>query len=177
MLPAEAEGGVALTRLDRDEQLLRKIFEAGIAGYLHYHLDRHDGWSVRRNRHFHWTKEQPSLSHSTLMPGMRADIVLEQGDRRIVVDTKFTSILGRPHHDVVRFKSTHIYQLYSYLRSQEGFCSQADRAEGLLLYPSLGPVLDEAVILHGHRIQFVTLDLTLPSPELGPKVLKTIIAD
>lgn len=177
VLPAEAEGGATVTRLARDERLLREIFEAGVAGYLRHHLHGRDGWSVRPQRRLEWPAEAPTPGLAALLPGMCADIVLERGPRRIVVDTKFTGMLAPRHRGGDGLKSGHIYQLYSYLRSQEGSCPVADRAEGLLIYPSLGRALGEAVTLHGHRIRFATLDLTLPAGELGASLIDTVKGD
>lgn len=177
VLPAEAEGGTTVTRLARDERLLRKIFEAGVAGYLRYHLHGRDGWSVRPQRRLKWPVEDPTLGLVALMPDMYVDIILERGPRRIIVDTKFTGMLALRQWSGDGLKSDHIYQIYTYLRSQEGVCARAERAEGLLLYPSLGRALEEAVTIQGHRIRFATLDLTLPAADLGASLISIVMGD
>jgi len=61
---------------------------------------------------------------------------------------------------------------YSHLilrRRAVGFCSEAmvaERAEGILLYSSIGRTLDESVIIQGHRIRFVTVDLALRATKI-----------
>lgn len=174
VLPSEAEDRGAVTRLSRDEHLLRKIFEAGIAGYLRHHLDRRDGWSVRPQRSLSWQASEATPGLGAILQGMVADIVLERGARRIVVDTKFTTMLTRGRFDREVLKNDHIFQLYAYLRSQEGLSPLADSAEGLLLYPALGSEQSESVLINGHRLRFASIDLSQPSLALGEKI-RTIV--
>jgi 5-methylcytosine-specific restriction enzyme subunit McrC len=87
--------------------------------------------------------------------------------RRIVIDTKFTAILTKGQYGAHTFKSSNLYQIYAYLRSQAGRGnSLCDKAEGILLYPSLNEDVDEAVDVQGHRIRFVTVNLALKSSEV-----------
>jgi 5-methylcytosine-specific restriction enzyme subunit McrC len=103
------------------------------------------------------------------MPTMITDIILEntQEERRIIIDTKFTDVLTKSQYGGERFKTGHIYQLYSYLRSQESsddplsLCS-----DGILLYPSVGVEIDETALIQDHRVRFVTIDLARPSAEV-----------
>ena len=101
---------------------------------------------------------------------MKTDIILEniQEIRRIIIDTKFTEILTRPQYGGSRFKSSHLYQLYSYLRSQEEPPNDpmSLSAEGILLYPSVGLDIDETALIQGHRMRFVTVNLARSSVEV-----------
>lgn len=67
---------------------------------------------------------------------IRTDVVLEHVStgRRVVIDTKFTSIVTRGWYREERLRSGYVCQIYAYLRSQVG-CSDslADHASGLLL--------------------------------------------
>jgi 5-methylcytosine-specific restriction enzyme subunit McrC len=84
-----------------------------------------------------------------------------------VIDTKFTAIVTSTAYRDSVLKSGYIYQIYAYLRSQErGSDHFADTAEGLLLHPSVGFDVDEAVRIQGHNIRFATLDLMAPSHEI-----------
>jgi 5-methylcytosine-specific restriction enzyme subunit McrC len=48
VLPSETSGDARLSRLDRDEQLLRRIFEKAVAGLYKHALHGRDGWRVDR---------------------------------------------------------------------------------------------------------------------------------
>jgi 5-methylcytosine-specific restriction enzyme subunit McrC len=97
-----------------------------------------------------------------LLPSMAADLVLDsEPSRRIVLDTKFTNIVTPGQFGGEGLKSAHIYQLYAYLRSQTGKGDPiADCAEGILLHPAVDRHMDEAVTIQGHRLRFITVDLT-----------------
>ncbi len=66
----------------------------------------------------------------------------------------------------------YIYQVYADLRSQE---SDGDplsaNASGLLLHPSVGEMVDEAVVIQGHAIRFATVDLAVPARAIRSQLL------
>ena len=112
---------------------------------------------------------------------MQTDIVLEHphsaedpaaGRRRIVIDTKFTSILKSGHHRDRTLDSGYIYQMYAYLRSQECDTNPRSRnSTGILLHPSVGVDFDEAAIIQGHEIRFATVDLAADSRTIRRQLL------
>src|SRR3546814_20981780 len=104
------------------------------------------------------------------LPIMVTDIVLENTSevQRIVIDTKFTSILTPARYGGQRFKTDHLYQLYAYLRSQERTDDPLSvAADGMLLYPAIGLDIDETALIQGHRIRFVTIDLRSEERRVG----------
>lgn len=104
-----------------------------------------------------------------ILPGMASDIILEcpAQDRRIIIDTKFTSIFSSSQHREAILKSGYIYQLYTYLRSQERPEDPVSyAATGLLLHPTVGGDVDETVRTQGHELRFATVDLTAATAEI-----------
>ncbi|QPB22004.1 5-methylcytosine-specific restriction endonuclease system specificity protein McrC [Rhizobium sp. 007] len=173
VLPSEKAGATRLTGLNRDEHLLRQIFEQADFGFYRHELHGRDGWAVSRQTQFRWSASEPTDGLHAILPVMRADIFFRKGtDRRVVLDTKFTGILAPRSHGSEGLKSAHIYQLYAYLHSQAGLGDDcADRAEGILLHPSIKRHIDEAVTIQGHRFRFVTVDLSLHPGELRQSLL------
>ena len=172
VLPAEAEGDARATRLDRDERLLRQIWEKAVANLYRHELG---GARVRVHPGLGWSAQDPTAGMKSLLPGMEADVIVEGPGGRTVVDTKFTSILVARQHGGDSFKSAHLYQLYAYLRSQAGRGdAAADSARGLLLHPSLERHVDESVTIQGHRIRFATIDLTAPGQEIRAALLNLV---
>ena len=107
-------------------------------------------------------------------PMMVTDIILEneQEDRRIIIDTKFTNILTRSQFgDGQRFKTGHIYQFYSYVRSQERDDDPRSlNCEGVLLYPAVGFDVDEVAEVQEHLVRFATIDLAAPTSTVVEKL-------
>ncbi len=96
------------------------------------------------------------------MPGMISDIILEHAEqrKRLIIDTKFTSVFGRSQHRAAVLKSGYIYQMYAYLRSQERVADALSlTASGIFIHPSIDIDLNESVCIQGHELHFVTVDL------------------
>lgn len=173
VLPAEIEGLNKLNRLERDEARLRKIFEDAIAGFYRHELRPCDGWHVHPQARLYWNGSCATPGIADLLPSMAADIIIDRRDRqRTVIDTKFTGILTVGPYGNDRLKSGHIYQLYTYLRSQEGLHPLSSRAAGILLHPSLNRELDERVTIQGHELRFATVDLSLPGDGIRQRLLQ-----
>ncbi|MDM9621107.1 5-methylcytosine-specific restriction endonuclease system specificity protein McrC [Rhizobium sp. S96] len=177
VLPAESEGTEQVPGLVRDEFLLRRIFEQAVAGFYRHEIHGRDGWSVDSQTQFEWEAHDPTDGLHAILPIMKADVVLrKRSERRIVLDTKFTGILTSRYHGGEGLKSAYLYQIYSYLRSQAGMGDEcADRAEGILLHPSIHRHVDEAVTIQGHRVRFVTVDLSAHPSDLRRSLLDIIM--
>lgn len=160
--PQDGTGQGLLHAPELTEGRLRTLFEAAAGGLYKAALPT-PSWNVKTGTHLSWPVSSLSPGMPALLPRMKIDIMIhhQDTDHRTIIDTKFTSILGSSHYGTDRFKSSHLYQLYSYLRSQE---RPEDRASltssGLLLYPSTGAHIHEAVSLQGHRMALATVDLT-----------------
>jgi 5-methylcytosine-specific restriction enzyme subunit McrC len=169
VLPCEEAGAHALTRIERDEILVRKIFEKAVGNFYTANLDTNSGWRVFAGRRLKWPQDAPTPGIESILPGMKTDIILENrtAHRRIVIDTKFTSIFTSTEYRAALLKSAYLYQIYAYLRSQEGTGERLiENAEGIVLHPTIDADVDEAVTIQGHRIRFVTVNLMRPSAEI-----------
>ena len=169
VLPTEKPGVRPLLRAQREETNFRKLFEKAVGNFYAAELPREDGWRVFPGKQLTWQVMSSSAGISTFLPIMITDIILEnvQDSRRIIIDTKFTEVLTRARYGGSRFKTGHLYQLYSYLRSQERTNDPKSlTAAGILLYPSVGMDIDETALIQGHQIRFVTVDLALPTAEV-----------
>ena len=103
---------------------------------------------------------------------MKTDIVLEHpaSARKIVIDTKFTQLLIKGQYREESLRSSYLFQIYAYLRSQVDRGTGRGLTDGLLLHPSVGKHIDEAVRIQGHLIRFATVDLTADAQDIrtGP---------
>jgi 5-methylcytosine-specific restriction enzyme subunit McrC len=169
-MPTEKEGRHSLPRLDRGRIILNQVFEKFVASFYKISLR---GWEVRPQKCLDWNAEKSS----DFMPSMRVDVSLTEkaSGRRIALDTKFTaaSLISSRWGSSI-FDSSHVYQIYAYLRSQEQLSESDRRAAGILLYPTAANSLDEAVEVQGHTIYFKTLDLSSNWQDIETRLLSIV---
>lgn len=177
-IPTEGVGQSRLPGSDRDEVWARRLFEAAVGGFYDTVLSP-KGWWVKTGRRLDWQIEDATLGIPEILPSMKTDIVLEspatydtQNRTRTVIDTKFTEIVRVGQYGNISLSSGYIYQIYSYLRSQE-HCGDPPSldAAGLLLHPAIEGDVDEAVTIQGHRIRFATVDLAGDSLAIRNRLL------
>ncbi|HHQ4895941.1 TPA: 5-methylcytosine-specific restriction endonuclease system specificity protein McrC [Aeromonas veronii] len=175
-LPTEATGAKQLSLPDRDITWIRKLYEKGIAGFYDVVLSK-SGWRVDAGKTMSWQIERKTLGIDKILPTMRTDIILDHSDagRRIVIDTKFNSVVKRGWYREETLRSGYLYQIYAYLRSQEGKGDPlAKNASGLLLHPSVGYMVNEAVVIQNHEIRFATVDLGSSAREIREQLLQVL---
>lgn len=153
---------------DREATWVRRLFERAVGGFYEVVLSP-QGWRVLCGGTMGWQIEQRTAGIDKILPTMRTDVVLDHPStgQRIVIDTKFTSIVTSGWYREETLRSGYVYQIYAYLRSQVG-CGDAlaDHASGLLLHPAIGQMVDETVVIQGHRIRFATVDLTASTSDI-----------
>lgn len=177
-IPAEVSGANVLTLPDREVTWVRRLFERAVGGLYEVVLSP-QGWRVKCGGALGWKIEQKTAGVDKILPSMRTDVVLDHPStgRRIVIDTKFTSIVTSGWYREETLRSGYVYQIYAYLRSQVGRGDAlADRASGLLLHPAIGLSVDETVVIQGHAIRFATVDLSASATEIRTQLMNVCAA-
>jgi len=179
MLPTETSGANFLALPDREATWVRRLFERAIGGFYNVMLSS-DGWKVKCGGTLGWQVSHKTAGIESIMPTMRTDIVLDHpgSGRRIVIDTKFTSIVTTGWYREETLRSGYMYQIYAYLHSQFGRGDRlADSASGLLLHPAIGVMVDETVVIQGHSIRFATVDLSASSMDMRSQLMSLTKSD
>jgi 5-methylcytosine-specific restriction enzyme subunit McrC len=173
-LPTESPGSKLFALPDREIKWVRHLYEKAVAGFYDIVLSQ-KGWRTEAGKGLDWLIDEKTSGIDKILPAMRTDIILNhvQSRQRIVIDTKFTSILTKGWYRKESLRSGYIYQIYAYLRSQVGKGDPLDEhASGLLLHPSIGEEIDETVVIQGHKIRFATVDLAAPTGDIRRQLLK-----
>jgi len=176
-LPTETSSGNVLALPDREATWVRRLFERAVGGFYEVVLSP-QGWRVLCGGTMGWQIEQKTAEIEKILPTMRTDVVLDHSStgRRIVIDTKFTSIVTNGWYREETLRSGYVYQIYAYLRSQVGRGDAlADCASGLLLHPAISRMVDETVVIQGHHIRFATLDLTATPADIRAQLLRLCV--
>ena len=169
VLPTEEAGSHTFSGIEREERIVRHLFERAIGNFLAAEMSGNDGWRVYQGQKLYWAFEAATAGIRAILPNMKTDIVLENAAQgsRVVIDTKFTEIVTTTAYRDAVLKSGYIYQMYAYLRSQEEPANPLTLdAEGILPHPTVDCDLDETVRIQGHDIRFLTVDLALPTADI-----------
>jgi len=168
LIPGERSGGATAYKADATPHLMRRLFEKAIANALRIELEP-QGWQVRAGKRLSWPVNRGSSNVLSYLPSMQTDIELTHHaqKRKVVIDTKFTHIFAASQYRDEVLRSGYLYQLYTYLRTQEEIgLEKGWRSEGMLLHPQVDGVIDEHIDLQGHRMRFKTIDLNCSAQEL-----------
>ncbi|MFL9880582.1 5-methylcytosine-specific restriction endonuclease system specificity protein McrC [Herbaspirillum rhizosphaerae] len=173
LIPSEQAGSSHALAEDANVHLVRRLFEKAVANALRMQM-RPLGWQIQSGRKLRWPIDHACDAIREHLPGMQTDIELVNADqkRKLVIDTKFTQIFGATRYREEVLRSGYLYQLYTYLRTQEAELQiQGLRSEGMLLHPQLGEALDAYIDIQGHRMRFKTIDLMGSAEELERQLL------
>ena len=178
VLPTEDIGNSYLLTPDREGIKLSNLFEKAVGGFYDVVLP-HTKWNVSLGKHLYWNEH--AVNDERILPGMVVDIMLEktntttQTKSRIIIDTKFQDIVSENEYGKTIFKSSNIYQIYAYLRSQERKSDPPSlTSTGILLHPSLGKNVDKSVTIQGHKIRFATVDLATNTADIRKRLLELV---
>lgn len=167
LMPRETPNDIFLPELNRDSFILYDIYEKFVAEFYKLRLSE---WNVWPQRTVQW----PSKIYSKYLPVMKPDLTLRHRKTKclIILDTKLTkSSLVKGQWENITFNQEHLYQIYAYVKSQEGISKNHLSATGILLYPSVDWSLKEKVAIQGHEFRWETVDLSKPWEDIEKELI------
>ena len=173
-LPTEFDGYFHLTTPDTQMKWLRKLFEKAIAGFYSVVLDKKK-WRVSAGDQFRWQVSQETAGIGSILPKMKTDIIIKNlnSGLQLVIDTKFNSITMKGWYRAITLRSSYIYQMYAYLRSQEKTGDKLSLSSiGMLLHPSIDCEVNEKVTIQEHPIRFCTVNLGETATAIRKRLLQ-----
>ena len=178
-VPTEASGHFYFDSPERQKGgWIRQLFENAVGGFYEVVLSRQK-WQVYRGKRIYMPVADGTCKIESYLSSMETDIELEsQGapKHRIVIDTKFTSILRRNQYDQERFKREYVFQMYTYVRSQEDAANPISlNSSAVLLHPTIDLDIDEAAHIQGHEFRFLTVDLAANTQTIREQLLRVTV--
>lgn len=171
-MPTESVGTSYLPPIDRDTLSLSTIYELFVTNFFRVHLK---GWNISAQPVLSWHEIHPNQ----FLPSMKPDLILEDitSGQIIILDTKFTArSLVTNRWGVDKFDSSHLYQIYAYLKSQEHLSDQHRWASGILLYPAINQTrLSESITIQDQTIRIEAVDLADEWQRIEQRLLDVIL--
>lgn len=166
------EGGQIKTFNDLlyDDTRMGDVFERFVRNF---YKSEQSTYAVTSER-ISWMVEEGDLQSLALLPSMRTDVSLRSSNRTLVIDTKYYSQTLTGFHGKEALRSSHLYQLFAYLKNMESTGGNDAAAEGILLYPTVTREVAMKARIHSHVVQAQTLDLRMPWADIRDRLLSII---
>jgi 5-methylcytosine-specific restriction enzyme subunit McrC len=134
-----------------DDQYMSTLYEKFILCYYQQHYPQYKAAA----KQITWDTEDKAI----FLPSMQSDTMLQDGDRRLVIDAKYYTRIMSQYHDKAIMRSGHLYQIYTYVHNEDK--AGTGLVDGMLLYAktdeSMMPGFDYMV--GGNRMSVKVLDL------------------
>jgi 5-methylcytosine-specific restriction enzyme subunit McrC len=169
-MPGASDRKALMPVLDHELLVFYKIYERFVANFYRFHLK---DWEVNAQKRLDWHARE-SNEH---LPLMVPDLMLQErsSGKMLILDTKFTAhSLVENQWGKVIYDSSHLYQVYAYLKSQEHLSEAHRAASGILLYPAVGERVSERVRLQDHVIRIESIDLAAPWQEIETQLMEVV---
>ena len=165
----DGEGGSFAAVLDNDQEM-SALFEKFIKNFYR----REQSLYAVTSEHIQWKMTGDEVSQLHLLPQMLTDVSLRSKERTIIIDTKYYSRTLTSRFDAKKLHSANLYQIFAYLKNLEDRPGPDARADGILLYPTVGDRVDFRAPIDGHCIRAKTIDLRLPWAEIRSGLLDVL---
>lgn len=152
LLQTESKGDVKLMKF-LDNQRMNRLYEKFI---LNYFKKEHREVNASASQ----IKWQLDDDEDYLLPRMQSDIMLEYGNKVLIIDAKYYGNVLQSYYEVKTIHSGNLYQVFTYVKNKQ-LESKNGEVSGMLLYAKT----DEEILpnntykMSGNTISVKTLDL------------------
>jgi 5-methylcytosine-specific restriction enzyme subunit McrC len=154
LLQTTKEGEYQLSTWLQDEEMHRLYERFVLAYYRRHHPELHPAAS-----YVEW--DIPSYEDKGLLPTMKTDITLSNGERKLIIDTKYygRTMQTNSMFNSTTFISSNIYQIFTYVKNSDK--AGTGQVAGALLYAKTDETLtpDHEFTMGSSKISLRTLDL------------------
>ena len=138
LMLSENKGTYRFINILDDDKTMQNIYELFIFKFYKYHLEMKDRlYSVKYQTQLNW---ELFNGNQEILPKMRLDILLENENKSIIIDTKYYSDYVSSYRDgKATLISNNMYQMYAYMNH----INSNKSITGMLLYPLTDEPIDE----------------------------------
>ena len=170
MLQTTEDGAYKLITFS-DEHMERLYEKFILEYYKQHHPELHPAAPVIEWDH----TEEPDSQMIQLLPKMKTDIVLEKGDKTLIIDAKYYGKAMIQNYSKETLRSAHLYQIFAYVKNMDK--NNTGNVSGLLLYAKTEEEVfpdGEPFVIGGNSIGAKTLDLNQEFKEISYQLDKIV---
>ena len=150
-----------------DEQRMCRLYEKFI---LEYYRKEFKNQIVANASQIPW---QLDNEENAMLPVMQSDIMLQRGDRVLIIDAKYYEHSTQVQFDKHTLHSGNLYQIFTYVKNKEYELKDKDhKVSGMLLYAKTDEEIypNNVYQMSGNQITVSTLDLNKPFAEIAEQL-------
>lgn len=148
-----------------DEQRMCRLYEKFILEFYRREMPELDKVNASK---IDW---QIDDGESSLLPSMQSDILLQKGEKTLIIDAKYYSHSTQVQFGKHTLHSQNVYQIFTYVMNHD--VGNTKNVAGMLLYAktveSITPDVD--VVIMGHSISAKTLDLNCDFAQIKEQLM------
>lgn len=166
MLQTQSDGSKKLMDF-LDEQRMCRLYEKFI---LEYYRKEFRNLITANASQIPWQLDD---EESSMLPVMQSDIMLQRGDRVLIIDAKYYEHSTQVQFDKHTLHSGNLYQIFTYVKNKEYEMRDKDhKVAGMLLYAKTDEEMypNNVYQMSGNQISVRTLDLNLPFSEIAEQL-------
>ena len=150
LLPTTQEGSMGVSQF-KDEHLHR-LFEKFVLEYYRKERPIYKASAA----HIDWNTNNGMTS---LLPIMKSDIMLKNGNKTLIIDTKYYEKALQTYYNNNSVSSANLYQIFAYVKNKD--VNHSGDVSGVLLYAKTDEEIipDNDYLIDGNKISVKTLDL------------------
>ena len=170
MLQTTKDGAYKLIAFS-DEHMERLYEKFILEYYKQHHPELHPAAPVIEWNH----TEEPDSQMIQFLPKMKTDIVLEKGDKTLIIDAKYYGKAMIQNYSKETLRSAHLYQIFAYVKNMDK--NNTGNVSGLLLYAKTEEEVfpdGEPFVIGGNSIGAKTLDLNQEFKEISYQLDKIV---
>ena len=166
LLQTQSDGSTKLMDF-LDEQRMCRLYEKFI---LEYYRREFKNQITANASQIPW---QLDNDENSMLPVMQSDIMLQRGDRVLIIDAKYYEHSTQVQFDKHTLHSGNLYQIFTYVKNKEYELKDKDhKVSGILLYAKTDEEIypNNVYQMSGNQITVSTLDLNKPFAEIAEQL-------
>jgi 5-methylcytosine-specific restriction enzyme subunit McrC len=166
-LPDEVGLGMHFLDFTRDDDRMWKVFQFFVTNF---YRRRQSTYAVRSEA-FPWFSSDRHHSAPVFLPRLETDIVLADKKSKVVIDTKYSIKPLVTRRDKTTLRSTHVNQMFAYMKNVEARDHKERTVRGVLLYAAVAGSFCWDWTLFGYPLRVAAVDLGREWQEIEDQLL------